>query len=321
MVDKTRQVDPGKLTAYERWELPNIGGEKAGPRNLTNSAQPKIKPPTAQDIETIRKQAYQAGIEEGRKAGFDKGHTDGLVSGKEQGYTQGLEQGLLAGQTQITQTLARLDALLGELVSPIEKQQTLVEEAMLNVSMAVARAVIHRELSLDSSSIQQAIHLILNDLPKMEAGFSLKVNSIDEPFITPILNRYDSELTLKLDDSITAGGCVLLSSSQLIDYTIEKRFQKTVQSMLSIAMQGNTDKSIQEVPSSIGALSEYPSETLHDIPLDPAEAEIETVGLKEHEESPVSLDNSELTETETETETESENDSNATSEDIKDHDK
>jgi flagellar assembly protein FliH len=321
MVDKTRQVDQGKLTAYERWELPNIGGEKAGPRNLTNTAQPKFKLPTAQDIETIRKQAYQAGLEEGRKAGFDKGQTEGLISGKEQGHKQGLEQGLSAGQTQINQTLARLDVLLGELVSPIEKQQTLVEEAMLNVSMAVSRAVIHRELSLDSSSIQQAIHLILNDLPKMDAGFSLKINPVDEAFITPILNRYESELTLKLDDSITPGGCVLLSSSQLIDYTIEKRFQKTVQSMLSVAMQGNADKSIQEVPSSIGSLSDYPSETLHDIPLDTAEAETEAIALEGHEVSPVSLDNSELTETEPKSESESDSDSNATTEDIKDHDK
>jgi flagellar assembly protein FliH len=135
---------------------------------------------------------------------------------------------------------------------------------MLNVSMAVARAVIHRELSLDSSSIQQAIHSILNDLPKADKGFSLKINSRDEPFIKPILDRYESSITLKLDETITQGGCVLNSSSQFIDYTIEKRFQKIVQAMLSEALQGGSAQSNVEVPSSIGALSDYPSDTLEE---------------------------------------------------------
>tara|TARA_R110001592_G_scaffold38315_2_gene126481 strand:- start:21464 stop:22417 length:954 start_codon:yes stop_codon:yes gene_type:complete len=317
MVDKTQQVDPGKLTAYERWELPNIGVEKAGSRHLTNTAQAKLKPPTAQDLENIRKQAYEAGFQEGLKSGFDKGNSDGLVAGKEAGHKQGIEQGLATGQIQINQTLEKLDTLLVELISPIEKQQVLVEEAMLNVSMAVARAVIHRELSLDSSSIQQAIHLILNDLPKMESGFSLKINPVDEVFIQPILNRYDSILTLKLDDSITAGGCVLLSSSQLIDYTIEKRFQKTVQSMLSVAMQSNSDKDIQEVPSSIGALSDYPSETLDDSSLELETAKEESI--EEHAISPASLEDSDLPEPESEND--SAIDSNTASEDIDDHDK
>lgn len=265
MVDKTRQVDPGKLTAYERWELPNIGGQKQGPNKLTNTAPQKIKPLTAQDLEDIRKQAYDAGFEEGRKAGSAQGHKEGLTAGKTEGHQLGLEQGLAAGQSQINATVAKLDILLAELVVPLSKQQTLVEEAMLNVSMAVARAVIHRELSLDSSSIQQAIHSILNDLPKADKGFSLKINSKDEAFITPILKRYDAAISLKIDNTITPGGCVLNSSNQLIDYTIEKRFQKTVQAMLTQALQSGSAQSSVEVPSSIGALSDYPSETLEDI--------------------------------------------------------
>tara|TARA_R110001592_G_scaffold138511_6_gene357802 strand:- start:14830 stop:15795 length:966 start_codon:yes stop_codon:yes gene_type:complete len=321
MVDKTRQVDPGKLTAYERWELPNIGEQTTGSRNLTSTAQTKLKPPTAQDLENIRKQAYEAGFQEGRKAGYEKGHNEGLLSGKEEGHKQGLEQGLAAGQTQINETLAKLERLLVELVAPIEKQQTLVEEAMLNVSMAVARAVIHRELSLDSSSIQQAIHLILNDLPKMDKGFSLKINPIDEPFLSPILNRYESEISLKMDDTITPGGCLLISSSQLIDYTIEKRFQKTVQSMLSVAMQSNTDKDIQEVPSSINALSDYPSETLEDIPLDDEKVQAtEQVQVSEEiDEKSINLEKTESVSAEIDHK--NHKDSNASPKDLDDHDK
>lgn len=260
MVDKTKQQDPGKLTAYERWELPNIG--KAPDRKLADTATQKLKPPTADDLEKIRQQAYEEGFEEGHKAGLEKGHADGLVIGKQDGFKQGLDQGLEAGQSQISERVARLDQLLSELVIPLEKQQGLIEEAMLNVSMAVARAVIHKELSIDSSSIQKAIHAILDDLPKIDNGFSLVIHPDNEKHVQPILKKYEAAINLKLDASLTPGGCIFNSSTQLIDYTIEKRFQKTVQSMLTDAVQGATDDMGVEVPSSIGALSDYPSETL-----------------------------------------------------------
>lgn len=261
MVDKTKPVDPGKLTAYERWELPNIGSN-APDRKLSNAASQKPRPPTADDIEKIRKQAYDAGFEEGRKAGFDKGHNEGLVSGKDDGFKQGLAEGLEEGQSQISDHVARLERLLSELLAPIEKQQNLIEEAMLNVSMAVARTVIHKELSLDASSIQMAIKSILDDLPKVDKGFSLIIHPDDEPHVRPVIEKYDAAITLKLDPSITPGGCFFNSSTQLIDYTIEKRFQKTVQAMLSEAVKNTSADSNLEVPSSIGALSDYPAQTL-----------------------------------------------------------
>lgn len=296
MVDKTRQIDPGKLTAYERWELPNIGDQSTRSHKLSNTNAQRIKPPTAQDIEDIRKQAYDAGFEEGRKAGNEEGHKEGIVSGQEEGQKQGLEIGLAEGKSQIDETLVKLDVLLSELVAPLSKQQTLVEEAMLNVSMAVARAVIHRELSLDSSSIQQAIHAILSDLPHVDKGFSLKINPKDEPYIKPILDRYDSAITLKFDDTITPGGCLLNSSSQLIDYTIEKRFQKTVQSMLNVALQGNTESQSVEVPPSIGALSDYPSETLDELEPSPSSFD-DTLSVSEEIDTPDEVVGSSLDDT------------------------
>lgn len=263
MVNKTRQIEPGKLTAYERWELPNIGTDKpAGPQ--TNAATNKIRPPTADEIEAIRQQAYDEGKQEGYQAGLAEGKQEGLPLGKQEGFEQGLEQGLAEGQALIEARLHQLDQLLSELIAPVEKQQNLIEEAMLNVSMAVARAVIYRELSIDSSSIQLAVERILNDLPKADKGFVLRIHPQDETAVAPVLKRYESGMTLKLDDKLSAGGCVLDSSTQFIDYTIEKRFQKTVQSMLSAAIQNVSEQSGHELPSSINALTDYPTDVLTD---------------------------------------------------------
>ena len=261
MVNKSRQVEPGKLTAYERWELPNIGAEK--PASAPKAPAPnKIRPPTAEEIEVIRQQAFDEGKQEGFQAGFEEGREAGLKSGAEEGREQGFEQGLQEGQGSIELRLQQLDHLLSELLTPIKKQQGLIEEAILNVSMAVARAVIYRELSIDASAIKLAIEHILNDLPKADKGFVLSIHPQDESAVAPVLERYQSVMRLKLDDKLSVGGCILESSSQYIDYTIEKRFQKTVQSMLSAAMQNVSEQSGHELPSSINSLTDYPAAVL-----------------------------------------------------------
>lgn len=231
MVNKSRYVDPGKLTAYERWELPNIGQDDK-PQATVQAEQTKIRPPTAEEIESIRQQAFEEGKETGCQAGFEEGHKEGFTQGEATGFDQGFEQGLTEGQSKIEMRLAQLDALLSEVTSPIEKQQALIEEAIFNLSTALSKAVIQRELELDSSTIKIAIQKILQDLPKPDKGFVVTINPVDETAVKPVLERYASEITLKLDEALDPGGFILNSSRQLVDYTIDKRFQKTVQAML-----------------------------------------------------------------------------------------
>jgi len=263
MVDKTRRITPGELTAYERWELPNLGDNNAVSSNRQAPIKKeKIKPLTAEDIENIRQQAYDAGFEEGRVAGVESGHKEGLQQGKQQGQKEGLEQGLKNGQSQIDQQVDHLKILLTELSDPIAQQQDQIEQALLNVAIAISRAVIHRELQLDEASIKPAIFHILKDLPKADLGFVLTVNPVDKGTVQLLLQELDSKIELQVDASLTSGGCVLETANQLIDYTIEKRFQKTVQGMLSNAIQANGESSLTEIPVSIDAISDYPTETL-----------------------------------------------------------
>lgn len=267
MVNKTRQIEPGKLTAYERWELPNIGSDKPA-SSQSVSVSKKVRPPTADEIEAIRQQAFDEGKQEGYQAGYKEGRQEGLEAGtkegKEQGFEEGFEKGLQEGQAAIELRLGQLDNMLSELITPIKKQQDLIEEAILNVSMAVARAVIYRELSIDSSAIRKAVEHILNDLPKADNGFVLSIHPQNETAVAPVLDRYQSLMRLKLDDKLSVGGCVLESSSQFIDYTIEKRFQKAVQSMLSAAILNVSEQAGHELPSSINSLTDYHADFLDD---------------------------------------------------------
>jgi flagellar assembly protein FliH len=267
MVDKTKKVPLGELSAYERWELPNIGDPAQVARQSEVSRQEKIKPPTAEQIESITKQAYESGFEEGHRDGFDKGsesgHAEGYAEGLKAGQAEGYQQGLAQAESEINQQKALLQSLMAELVNPIELQRQVIEEAMLNVSVALSRAVIHRELSLDSSSLSTALSQIVEELPASDSGSVARVNPSDLDLVKSTLDNLGATIDVIVDPNVQAGGFTLKTSTQLIDFTVEKRFQKAVQGMLDSAVNKRSTN-MQEVPSTIDALSDYSANTLNE---------------------------------------------------------
>jgi len=235
MSDKSKVKSLGEMSAFERWELPEIGEGK--PDTPAQKVEQKFKPPTAEELEQIHKQAYQDGYDEGYKAGFNNGHKDGLRSGEQQGIElgkqTGLQQGLEDAKPLIDQQKARLSELINALEHPISEQIEMLQQSLLNVTIALSRAVIFRSLEQDKSIIQEALNAVLSDIERMSVPDSLLVNPDDFGVVQEVLERIGSSIKLKGDASVLPGGLKLESASQIVDYTVEKRFQKSVQAILN----------------------------------------------------------------------------------------
>jgi len=262
MSDKKEARPLGELSAYERWELPTLKDPNAPTRSRSAVVNKPIKPLTAEDIEKIHLEAYNAGFEEGKAAGHESGRQAGVEVGKQTGHQDGLQQGISAGQAQINQQIEQLKKLMAQLVDPINEQRTQVEKSTLNVALALARTVIHRELKLDSSSIETALVNIYQSLPKMDQGLVLTINPKDKDNLERVLESIESNIELKQDPNIMVGGCLLETSNQLIDYTIEKRFQKVVHEMLLNAIELESDIASLDTSTTIKELSDYPVDLL-----------------------------------------------------------
>ena len=236
--------DPGKqrnyipreeLTAYERWELPLLdeqGNEVA--------VEEEVRPLTAADIEAIREAAKQDGFSEGRESGYREGHEEGRKQGHDEGYQAGLEEGREAGRQQglddtrseVDSKLDRLEHLLGELLLPVQRHQDELETALVNLTTVLARAVIFRELSLDSSHIGQLVSRAMDSLPSTADNVRIRINPADAESVREVAGRFEAESSVVEDASVLQGGCRLETRHSLVDYTVEKRFQKAVQRML-----------------------------------------------------------------------------------------
>jgi len=257
MADKPRRIPASELSAYERWELPTLGGGDSGQRAVPGAG--KVKPLTADDLEKIRKDAYDDGFREGRQAGIEAGKKEGIEQGKKTGYQQGLEKGREDGAQQIQQSVAQLTQMVKALADPLADQQHHVEQAMLNVALAISRSVIHRELHLDTDVIRSVLLEVMALLPKNASGIRVEVSPADYEYAQDAMMAVNSEAELVSSPTIHPGGCMVVTSTQQLDYTVEKRFQKVVHQMLVQANASSASQVPLESPDTFEELSEYPA--------------------------------------------------------------
>ncbi|GGY63611.1 flagellar assembly protein FliH [Marinobacter zhanjiangensis] len=263
------RIPPEELSAWERWELPLLDDRG---NEVPREEEQEVKPLTAADIEAIRQSAWEEGLEEGRQAGHEKGLEQGLEEGREQGYQEGRETGEQEGREQaesdtraeIDEKLTRLESVMGELLAPIERHQNELESALVNLATVLARAVIYRELSVDSSQITQVVTDAVSSLPSTRENVRVRVHPSDAQWVREAASRLDAEMSVTGDDSILAGGCKVETRHSLVDYTVEKRFQKAVQSMLEQQLGSASAGESEELASAMGDLSDFHRDVLEE---------------------------------------------------------
>ena len=200
--------------------------------------------PTAAELESIREEAYQEGFEQGKaegkaeglKQGLEEGRKTGLEQGKQEGLKVGQEQGeikaLAEKQSQIDKHIVQLRKVASSLQFPLEEIQDSVEEALVNLSLAISRAVIYRELKIDRDHMVHVVRDVLAALPSKDEQAFVSIHPEDAEFLKSYLPEDDSFRYL-VDASLMPGGCRVETRHTLLDFTVEKRFQTVVQQMLS----------------------------------------------------------------------------------------
>lgn len=229
-----------------------------------------VKPLTAADIEAIRQSAW----EEGRTEGFSQGYEDGLRQGRQQGEKEGYDAGQARGEDagraaaekatekSVRDSLDRLEQVMGELLRPIERHRDELESALVNLATVVARAVIHRELSLDSSQVAAVVSEAVLALPSTADNVRIRVNPQDEAHVRAVAERLEARASVTADPAILAGGCQVETRHTLVDYTIEKRFQKAVQAMLEQQLTTAGPGETEELDAVMGDLSDFHGDVL-----------------------------------------------------------
>ncbi|MGF2685006.1 flagellar assembly protein FliH [Marinobacter sp. DUT-3] len=261
------RIPKEQLTAYERWELPLLD---ARGNEVAREEERDVKPLTAADIEDIRQAAREDGHAEGRDAGYqagfnegrEQGHKDGYDAGFAEGREQGAEQGLEETRKEMDSHIDRLEHLLGELLIPIRRHEDELETALVNLTTILARTVVYRELSIDSSQIRQVVRQAMASLPSTTDNVRILVNPEDAEWVRQVAERFEATNSVVEDDSILRGGCKVETRHSLVDFTVEKRFQKAVQGMLEQQLGNEEAGESEELDTMMGDLTDFHRDVL-----------------------------------------------------------
>lgn len=233
--DDSELLRGGEQSAFARWNLPSFDAEPhqvpldreepeqnadADPLGAEADAEEQLqeeapKPFTVEELEQIREEAYNEGFATGEKDGFHSGQLKGQQEAK----------------ARIDSRLAELEALMGQLMEPMQAQDDQIEDMLLKLVETMVRQVVQRELKTDSSQITKVLRGALKALPMGAENIRIYLNPVDFDAAKALRERHEEKWRLLEDDQLLPGGCRLETEHSQLDATLETRLQQITEQL------------------------------------------------------------------------------------------
>ena len=260
MIERRQRIPAEEVIDPKRWNLPywvepeavvkarekeQAKAEKEANTEVeVEEEEIEVEPLTAEQLENIRQDAYNEGLQQGlvegrqkgEKLGAEEGRKEGLTAGTEEGRKLGFEAGndegkkqaLEEGEKQTQQTIDDLQSVITNLSEELSTHKNMLEDFLPELVTQLAQAVINEELSQGSEHIVALVNLALAALPVDKSDLSIELNSKDLPFLEAAFEQNNIQTQLSVHDEISAGGCKLVTSKSVADFTLEDRWQNVL---------------------------------------------------------------------------------------------
>jgi flagellar assembly protein FliH len=156
---------------------------------------------------------------------------------EEEIYTRGFAEGQQAAATatqQDTAALARkLAATLDDLVRVRDQMIRHTEKQMVQLALAVARRVVHREVAVDPTAMLTMMRVVLERVSDA-ARVSVRLNPADHQAVTEALADAPTsdQVTVTADPRVPRGGCKVESEYGDIDAGVDAQIQEIARALL-----------------------------------------------------------------------------------------
>lgn len=230
------------LTAYERWELPSFGDNRASAvqeraETAARTAEQLAGHEAARKVEehqraleAERLAAYNAGLEEGRVAGMEQGK----VAGFEQGHADGLTQ----GRAEAVEEKARLAQIAQTFGDEVTQAGERIAVDVLNLALDVSKAMLKTALNLRPELVIPIVAEAIRYLPTVQQPALLTLHPDDAKLVEGQLGNELSKAGWRVveDAQMERGGCRVETASNQIDATTGSRWQR-----IAAALGNNAD--------------------------------------------------------------------------------
>lgn len=232
MVEKTR-IPAAHSGEFVNWALPDVETGTVVEVGVAQSSRDPLdrniaRGLTAGQLEEITAQAQREGFDEGMK----EGRADGLAQGREEGLAQALAEGRAAAAAELATQVAELRAVMQQLLEPLAQQNAAIEAAMTQLSLDIARAVLHCEPALAPEKLLPLVRRAVRELPVGERNLTVLLNPQQLELVRGHA-EWPQNWHLQGDSRLDRGGCKVITEHSLVDYSVELRFRQIAAQMLA----------------------------------------------------------------------------------------
>ena len=220
-------------------------------------AQPQV---TVEELEQIRKDAFEEGktqgYEEGKKQGYDdgynegntKGHQEGLEQGRQEGYQEGLAQGnedgflqghnegVESGQKVVLEQVERFRYLADALANPLRQVDKDVTDGIAYIISRLVKVITKKEIAKNADFLVKSIEKAISILPNAKKGATIYLNPDDLSVVQAALgSEYMQQQHYQLveDPALEVGDVKVSNEESLIDWRIDDRIDALLNDFLT----------------------------------------------------------------------------------------
>ncbi len=258
--EDARDVKPWRLPywteppAWEAEKAEQEAAQQAAARQAVTDEQGEpLAFPTAEELETIRREAYNDGLEQGLVEGRQQGHKEGFEAGRKEGYDaafaegrqagydeglqQGNEAGRLKAQADTNLVVTRLQRIAATLHSHLEQRDQQLPEVLAALVAGICSRVLGEELRDGAVNILQFVQRALAELPGGEKDIRVVIGPDDARHLQNSLELTGTEMHYRVDDKLPAGSCRVETEHSLVEYSSQDYLQQLLDNVLTQMMQ------------------------------------------------------------------------------------
>ena len=199
--------------------------------------------PTAEELEIIRREAYNDGLEqglvegrqqgislgreEGRADGHKIGYDSGLTAGKQAGNKIGYEEGRALGAAEVKAEAERLRKVVASLRASLNERDAQLPEVMVMLLTRLTEQVLAHELSAGAQAINRYVRAAINALPDGEEAARIYVAEAD----LALLDQLNIRAPVTVDSGLQPGECRVESDNSLVEYSVSDHLQQLLLDM------------------------------------------------------------------------------------------
>lgn len=182
------------------------------------SAPPMV---TAQQLESLQKQAYQ----------------EGFASGRRDGYR--------IGEAHFKEKMEHLEQMMQTLHAPFAALDQQVEQEILLLVTTLVKQLVRREIKMDPGQIIAVVREALASLPAAARGVRVHLHPEDAAMVRDNLSVTGGEHSWSIieDPMLTRGGCKVVTENSQVDATLEARLAQLIAKLLGGERESDAQQS------------------------------------------------------------------------------